>query len=364
MSQTGALYALYDDTINKREDADKAEKIVSQRPDDTSTRAQLVHYYYNLEMRSQQKGVSQGRLNHIAWFIKNQPDLEFCGTAPFYLSASDTHFHELRNLWQAAIDCSPEEMRRVNACMYMAKADRSVALELLNSLFPADSNNLWVLAMRDLLCDSGNCFLPAIEIERHRPSTLDDDCKSRLLLELKQNQHWDSAALLSSSANTVSDLASLTLSDFGSTMSLSTVAKIAGCSVFRFESNSILRFNPEAMALRFSLACWIIRYLPFSKLANSPIFMGPFERPESYCVFEGTYPAQFPSSLDCLFEYLAEHWTNQLNAIPEDKAVARNAASFAVESKRYFPEAAQMLVSALSKTVIGRAALKKRAELR
>lgn len=352
MSQPSALYSLYDDRINTPEEANIAESKLCQEPGDIETRAQVIHYYFNLDWKSESKNICKPRFHHICWFIKNQPDMVFCGTAPFYIRTADPYFETVKELWQQASDSAPFEMRRINACMYIANVDRSEGLDLLNRFF-SDSNRIWVTALRDLLSGSKNCFASIVESERSKlPIGSDDSCRKRLLEEL-EGQDWHIAALCHSSEVTTDDL--FETSEFDSSMSLSTAAKLAGCTVFRFQSTSIIGFNPELVALRFRLACWIIRHLPFTVLGRDPIFLGPFEFPRSYDIFEQLNL----SSLEILMDFVAEHWINQLLIFPKDNTVAKNAASFAVGAKKPFPNAARVLISELSKTSAGKAALSK-----
>lgn len=354
MIQNDILYSLYDDTINTSELADIAEARVQEQPNDLATRAHLIHYYYNRETKHAQKEVSEGRLRHIEWFIRNQPDLEFCGTAPFYVRASDPRFGAVKILWQEALADLNANMAQVNACMYLLNADSSEGQQLLDKLFPPGSNNIWVLALRDLLYDSGVCFTSTVALERSQPKVSSADCRARLLTEFKEERDWNSFALCNNDDRR-SDVSEFWKSDFSSTMSLRTASRIAACSVFRFESSSILRINPEVTSVRFRLACWIIRHLPSSKLANSPIFMGPFESPKAYDFFELGHCKFF----ECVYDFLAELWRAQLQEFPKDRKVANNAATFAIQCERFFPSAAKVVISDLLQTKIGRAALKR-----
>lgn len=354
MNQNDVLHALYDDTIDRQEIADAAEGSLNQQPHDLITRAQLIHYYYNIEIKFAQRNICAGRLRHIEWFIRNQPDLEFCGTAPFYVRATDPQFGVLKALWQEALVRSEELKRQVNACMFLLNADRSDALRLLDK-FPSNSNNIWILALRDLTSDSGTCFSSAVTLERNKPKVVDVDGRAQLLAEIKENRDWNSVALRDEEARRSSDVSKILKTDFGPNMCLKKAARIAACTAFRFESSSILRFDPEVTSIRFSLACWIVRYLPFSKLAISPIFTAPFESPKSYDLFKlGNCKA-----FDCLYDFSAELWAAQVSEFPDDQRVAKNAANFAIQCEKVFPSAAKLLISELRKTEIGTAALKK-----
>jgi hypothetical protein len=351
MTQPRALFSLFDDTIDTRAEANTAEKLLEQDPLDLGTRAQLLHYYYNLEITSGCTDVGQKRLHHMSWFIKHQPDLEFCGTALFYIRSSDEQFQKINKLWGEALNLSPAIMRRINASMYIANADEAKGLEELNSLL-SGSNNIWVLALRDLLSGSSSSFLSEVALESSKPLTVDENYRAKLSAELNRTKDWNTVAL----ANDIElERSTLGTDKFDSTMSLAMVADIAGWSVFRFESNSILGFNPEMLTTRFNLACWVIRHLPSSDLANSPIFIGPFDSPQSYDLFTRKKPA----SLEPLVTFVGGLWAGQLRAFPDDKHIAKNAAKFVVGTQPYLSEAAQIVVSHLDKTSIGREVLRK-----
>lgn len=352
--RNAALVALYDDSLKTHKQVESAEVTISKKPDDLNTRAQLVHYYYNKEVTSGDKNISEGRSRHIAWFINNLPDLKFCGTAPFYVGSDDDQFPIIERMWLNTTKNSPETMRRINACMYVGNASKPDGLKLLNSLFPSNFQNIWVMALRDLFLDSRSCFLPTIDSERSKPSSIDDDCRCNMQAQIKSKRHWNSEALASNEI-AYGDSIDFTDALFDSTVDLSTVAKAAGSSVFRFQLSNILRFDPEILSLRFKIASLVIRYLPSSKLAVDPIFMGPFDSPRSYDIFD---EHQSYRLLECLFDYIAVHWSNQLREFPAEREIAKNAAKFASEISSFFPDSAQIIVSQLSKSAIGKSILK------
>jgi len=374
MTYNYVLYALYEDTINNSELAGLAEARVQEQPDNALIRAHLLHYYHHLEIKYDHKEVSNGRLRHIQWFIENHPDLEFCGTARFYDRASSSTFGSIDKLWQEAISGSPEEMRKVNACMNLAEVDGPSALQLIKKLFPSNSKNIWVLALLDYLNQSASCFHSVVDFERSNLKVLDEDFRTNLLLELKSKNDWESIALrnfawrdyddtnileilsgpLSDSEVRRDDVPHIFKSNFAPNMTMVAASKIAGATFYRFESGSVLHFNPEILSMRFQLACWVITRLPSSKLAISPIFVGPFESPRSYLICDGYF-----KPIECLYDYLAVLWAEQLNKFPADRTVARNAATFAIKCDGYFHTAMNTVVATLSQTKVGKSTLEK-----
>jgi hypothetical protein len=375
MTSNYVLYALYDDTINTSELADLGEIKLQEQPANLALRAHLLHYFYKLETRLGQREVNEARLRHIKWFIENHPDLEFCGTAPFYDKATSSDFGLINTLWQESISDSQEEMRKVNACMNLANSDRPAALKLMAKLFTPGSDSLWVLALRDLLCNTGSSFSSVVAAERINPEVMDNEFQRKLSTELKENTKWEYVALQDlesrgyDATNVLNVLSTTPCSQegtddyavrifnnhFSSSMSLRTAARIAGSTYSRFESNSVLGFNPVALSLRFQLASWITRHLPFSKLAINHIFVAPFNSPRSHLICDGYF-----KPVECLYDYLAELWISQISKFPTDRKIASNAANLTNNWEGYFPRAAGALVSKLSETSAGRVALEKR----
>lgn len=346
-----ALHGLYNDDIRSAAQADKTERNLVKDPSDIESRALLIHYYYNLQIKHVTKAFAmEQRFRHVSWFIENKPHLQFCGSAQAYIVPGDPNWESAKRLWLAAVDSSSEQMTRINACMFALNADPALGAEWFGALFPADSRDLWVLALRDLVMGSESCFQSILEAERCRPLPLNEDWRASIEPELKKHKDWERIALqdLENSSGEATRI-SYPITD------LKTAAKVCGQSVFRFQTNSVLRFDPEMLAARFMLACWIIRHVPFSKLAASPIFMGPFEYPAIYDL----YPVDNFKSVEFLFDYLAELWVMQLQLFPDDKSISRNAKKLADGWSPLFRNASRAIRSELKKTTKGTDSVKK-----
>lgn len=332
---TSALTSIFDDALRSKKDADKAEASLVKAPSDIETRAQLIHYYFNQECKSGNSSFTEQRFPHIAWFIENAPDLQFCGTRPFYIKQQNAHWEKCKELWQLAINRATDERRRINACMFVSAQDQSLGIEWLNSLFPADSMNIWALSLRDLLCHTKTSYQSLVEGERRKTWVNDDQSRAASLAEFKTKKDWETFAMrdCGSFDNVELNSVSREITD------LESASNLARQSILRIQSNSILGFDPEAISLRFIVASWIIKHLPSSKLAVSPIFMSPFESPGRYTICD----VESLESMECLFQYLIELWTLQLRSFPKEKKIAKNAANFAKGCRPFFPKILKQL---------------------
>lgn len=333
------FYRLYDDSILGISAAEDAEGLVARCQNDTATRAQLIHYYYNLEVKGGRSKISFGRFRHVVWFIKNLPDLKFCGGAPFYVQRSDPNYEFLKSTWLHSIHSSTAEMTRINACMFVANSCEMEGVEFFASIFPASAQTLPVATLKDKLFGTSSGFELVILNEKLNKYVLSENQIFDLVSEFTTEKDWNRVAVkfIEQSPDQYLERMQPILSN-----SLADVARYAGATAFKFESNSILGFDPEIMALRFHIACWIIRYLPDTKLCNSPIFVDPFFRIVSY---DGLYSR----SVFQLIEHVGSCWANALQTFPENKQVIRNARSFAAECKKWVPSASSLVDSELRK---------------
>jgi hypothetical protein len=336
--------AAYEDFMTSNQAA-AAEQSILLEPNDLVLRARLLLYYCqrSWSSSSEQIEVAKARLNHILWFVEQFPDCKFCGERLFYLNSAEYGYEELKKLWLAQISHSSNLMRRVSAYMLFAYNDDPKLPRYFQQFFARSENNIWIHAIAELFETKQTWFLETLHAESAKSMP-----NNRIINELTSRADSEKLARVASEQRiTTIDEFERTLRLFeGSPEGLDKLAMLLGYTWYRYELFSPLHFDPEFTALRFVLACWVLRHIPGSRLAESPIVWAPF------------FDLENVDHLYELSEFLVDILCLQVEGRPEDLPLAKNAAYFVRGIEYASPALAERLSTKLRLTTDGRNALK------
>lgn len=326
--------------------AQEAERALLINSFDSELRARLL-FYYSVACKESYQQFSETRFKHISWFVENFPDSKFCGDELFYLPQESAFFKPLKDLWLVQISKSENLARRVNAFMFLLNANDSEIPRYYEEFFQSSKDDIWVLALDDLLNESYSCFDARIAMEAKKLKTL--DCCSDPNSAKGGTRKWLKEAVEFEARASAHDFAEI-LEEFSVNPTISSMVKLSGYTANRFNANSIIGFDPQMVSVRLGLVAWIIQVLPTSIFANNPYFTGPFSDPIDFQI----YPRKGVSPLINPIDFLSDLWIAQLQKNPGKKVLAHNAACFSNGIELSTPLQAKKISDELRKTAVGK----------
>ena len=121
---------------------DALEAAVKENPNkEISARKKLLGYYF---LHHDSKGDSQARLNHILWFVKNQPAAQIAGLAYTQLNpiSDGASYDQVKKLWLEQVEKQSATVRVLgNAANFFLLHDSDIAEKLLKQAQQAEPKN-------------------------------------------------------------------------------------------------------------------------------------------------------------------------------------------------------------------------------
>lgn len=304
--------------IFSSEELEEGEQSIAANPDLTVLRAQLITHHYK---HHSQSSTSTAKIKHLVWFIQNRPDWQFCGGQEFTSNLGESNYENLKALWLNQIGKSENLMRRVNAFFLLFENHDVDLNKHFRHFFDGHENDIWVMALRDLMDNSQSCFDQVIA-ELNAKADLDTEAKAKLEV-LASSKDWNHIAGTAFNGS-ISDYL-MAEQIFSAKPNLESAAAVAGGSFINLGTNTALTFNPEFIRDRLQISTWIIQNLPQTKLAKSTFYLAPFSDPIGFGIYnrEGTSPLIRP------IKFLVDCWMACVDAYSTSLKVHQNASAFA-----------------------------------
>ncbi len=133
-----------------REEAELLEENLKYKPDDVSSRTQLLGYYMQLQPVND-PSILEAKRKHILWLVQNSPEAEVLGAPEGMIFGifDPVGYSKVREAWMTQLERNPKKVRILgNAANFLSVTEYDAAIKLLQRAQSAEpSNPKWAIEL-------------------------------------------------------------------------------------------------------------------------------------------------------------------------------------------------------------------------